>query len=336
VYASSAISANNILYIVNASGRVYAFDLNTLNPSSITPKWTHAINDPVSSSPALDLDHNLYITTEAGRIVKLQDNGNSVTSIWDINTSQKYTSSPIIASDSTLYIGGEANILYAINTLNGNIIWQDSLSGKIKSTATLAEKGIEQDRLYVGDNAGKLYAIKLSDGDIIWQYQANAAISCPILYANDYVYFGTMGGDIISIEDKFESEILAKRSSDVITSVWPTFQGNNRRTGNQVDLNTSVIDIPKVFTLKQNYPNPFNPLTKIEYSLPTSSRIRLTIFDISGRSIKQWNISSQQPGWHEVIWDGTDISGNVVSTGVYIYSLQAGDFVDTKKMVFMK
>jgi len=62
----------------------------------------------------------------------------------------------------------------------------------------------------------------------------------------------------------------------------------------------------------------------------------LNIFDIAGRKIKQWNITNQQPGWHEVIWDGTDMNGNTVSTGVYIYSLQAGDFIDTKKMVFMK
>ncbi len=90
------------------------------------------------------------------------------------------------------------------------------------------------------------------------------------------------------------------------------------------------------FCLKQNYPNPFNPSTTLQYGLPETSDAQLNIFDITGRKIKQWNISNQQPGWHEVIWDGTDMSGNIVSTGVYIYSLQAGDFVDTKKMVFMK
>jgi hypothetical protein len=96
------------------------------------------------------------------------------------------------------------------------------------------------------------------------------------------------------------------------------------------------IIIPQTSSLGQNYPNPFNPTTTLQYGLPEQSDITLNIFDISGRKIKQWNISSQQPGWHEVIWDGTDMYGSTVSTGVYIYSLQAGDFVDTKKMVFMK
>jgi len=94
--------------------------------------------------------------------------------------------------------------------------------------------------------------------------------------------------------------------------------------------------LPSDCCLYQNYPNPFNPTTTLQYSLPEQSDIRLNIFDITGRKIKQWSISNQQPGWHEVIWDGNDMNGNTVSTGVYIYSLQAGDFVDTKKMVFMK
>ncbi len=99
---------------------------------------------------------------------------------------------------------------------------------------------------------------------------------------------------------------------------------------------TDIIPMVKEFKLSQNYPNPFNPTTTLQYGLPEQSDIKLNIFDITGRRIKQWNISNQQPGWHEVIWDGTDMNGNTVSTGIYIYSLQADDFVDTKKMVFMK
>jgi len=101
-------------------------------------------------------------------------------------------------------------------------------------------------------------------------------------------------------------------------------------------LETAINSLPDEFTLDQNYPNPFNPTTTLQYGLPETSNMTLNIFDIAGRKIKQWNITNQQPGWHEVIWDGTDMNGNTVSTGVYIYSLQAGDFIDTKKMVFMK
>ncbi|MCK9267068.1 T9SS type A sorting domain-containing protein [bacterium] len=94
--------------------------------------------------------------------------------------------------------------------------------------------------------------------------------------------------------------------------------------------------LPSNYVLSQNYPNPFNPLTTLQYGLPEASDVNLVIFDITGRKIKEWSIGNQQAGWHEVIWNGTDQSGSLVSTGVYIYSLRAGDFVDTKKMVFMK
>ncbi|MCK4530383.1 MAG: T9SS type A sorting domain-containing protein, partial [Candidatus Marinimicrobia bacterium] len=94
--------------------------------------------------------------------------------------------------------------------------------------------------------------------------------------------------------------------------------------------------IPADFTLFQNYPNPFNPTTTLQYELPDPSDVNMTIYNVVGRKIKEWNITNQNAGMHELVWDGTNSSGNMVSTGVYIYSLQAGDFVDTKKMVFMK
>ncbi|MDZ7821579.1 MAG: FlgD immunoglobulin-like domain containing protein [Candidatus Marinimicrobia bacterium] len=86
----------------------------------------------------------------------------------------------------------------------------------------------------------------------------------------------------------------------------------------------------------QKFPNPFNPTTNLQYGLPEASDVDLMIFDITGRRIKSWHVSNQQAGWHKVIWDGTNQSGQQVSTGVYIYCLRADNFVDTKKMVFMK
>ncbi|MCK4529648.1 MAG: T9SS type A sorting domain-containing protein [Candidatus Marinimicrobia bacterium] len=118
------------------------------------------------------------------------------------------------------------------------------------------------------------------------------------------------------------------------TNTLGTFYGGQQSF---ITLTTSISDmIPDEYFLSQNWPNPFNPSTTLQYGLPEVSDIKLNIFDITGRKIKQWSISNQQPGWHKVIWDGTDMNGNMVSTGVYIYSLIAGDFVDTKKMVFMK
>jgi len=102
-----------------------------------------------------------------------------------------------------------------------------------------------------------------------------------------------------------------------------------------VSLNPGTV-IPERYILGQNYPNPFNPATRIQYGLPEQSHVNLMIYDISGRLIKNWRFENQSSGWHDIIWNGTNSSGQQVSTGVYIYQLQAGDFVETKKMVFMK
>ena len=94
--------------------------------------------------------------------------------------------------------------------------------------------------------------------------------------------------------------------------------------------------IPDTYELVQNYPNPFNPSTTLTYGLPEMSDVKIIIFDISGRTIMEWKINAQRAGWHHVVWNGRNINGDQVSTGMYIYKLYAGDYSDTKKMVLVK
>ncbi len=142
--------------------------------------------------------------------------------------------------------------------------------------------------------------------------------------------------------------IISIKIKDGIQDLNSIFEFKEMRTNeNEIKLNlgsvelssvTSIEDsqIPENFVLTQNYPNPFNPKTTIEYGIPEKSDVELAIVNLMGRKIKQWSTPNQQPGWHKVIWDGVDMNGNSVSTGIYIYSIKAGNFVDTKKMVFMK
>jgi len=94
--------------------------------------------------------------------------------------------------------------------------------------------------------------------------------------------------------------------------------------------------IPDVYTLHQNYPNPFNPVTTINYDLPEQSQVTLTIHNILGREIRKLVNTIQETGYKSIIWDGTDEFGRSVGTGIYLYQIKAGDFVQTKKMVLMK
>ena len=94
--------------------------------------------------------------------------------------------------------------------------------------------------------------------------------------------------------------------------------------------------VPDTFTLHQNFPNPFNPITTLSYDLPEQAEVTLTIYDLMGREITQLVNTNQQAGFKSVQWDATDSMGRAVSAGVYLYQIQAGEFVQTKKMVLLK
>jgi len=94
--------------------------------------------------------------------------------------------------------------------------------------------------------------------------------------------------------------------------------------------------IPITFALHQNFPNPFNPITTLRYDLPSDALVTLSIYDMLGREITQLVNTHQQAGFKAVQWDATDSMGRAVSAGVYLYKIQAGEFVQTKKMVLLK
>ncbi|NOS85047.1 MAG: T9SS type A sorting domain-containing protein [Ignavibacteria bacterium] len=89
--------------------------------------------------------------------------------------------------------------------------------------------------------------------------------------------------------------------------------------------------IPVQYRLMQNYPNPFNPQTRIMYEIPTSEKVRITISDLLGREVAVLSDELMNAGSHQVVFDGTGFA-----SGVYFYKIEAGTFVDTKKMVLIK
>jgi subtilisin-like proprotein convertase family protein len=93
---------------------------------------------------------------------------------------------------------------------------------------------------------------------------------------------------------------------------------------------------PQVLALHDNYPNPFNPVTNIKFDLPKSGRVRLNVFDVSGRLVKTLVDENRTAASYTVVWDGTDNRGGRVASGTYYYRLQANDKVLTHKMMLVK
>jgi hypothetical protein len=90
------------------------------------------------------------------------------------------------------------------------------------------------------------------------------------------------------------------------------------------------------FYLIKNYPNPFNPLTTLKYDLPEDSFVQITVYDMLGNVVNNLVNKNQNSGSKSVQWDATNNQGEPVSAGIYLYTIQAGEFVQTKKMVLLK
>jgi len=94
--------------------------------------------------------------------------------------------------------------------------------------------------------------------------------------------------------------------------------------------------IPSSFALEQNYPNPFNPTTRIQYRLQAVSDVELTIYNQLGQKVRTLVKELQPSGAYQIEWNGQDNMGKLVVSGVYLYRLKAGSYVQTRKMVLVQ
>ena len=101
--------------------------------------------------------------------------------------------------------------------------------------------------------------------------------------------------------------------------------------------------IPEQYLLSQNYPNPFNPATRIKFTIPNvtlsgveGSRVQLKIYDVLGNEVATLVDEYKPAGIYEVEFNGHSDEGQNLSSGIYFYRLEAGSFVETRKMIYLK
>ncbi len=97
------------------------------------------------------------------------------------------------------------------------------------------------------------------------------------------------------------------------------------------DIKEIKSNLPKEFSLSQNYPNPFNPSTRIRFDIPKTSFVRLAVYDILGREVAVLVNKEMKPGCYEATFDGKELA-----SGIYLYRIQATDFIKTRKMIITK
>jgi hypothetical protein len=147
--------------------------------------------------------------------------------------------------------------------------------------------------------------------------------------AGNYEFFARVGvhpGDVWA-EDSFP---FTKSGNDAVAGFVPFVPDGVPDPFDRIDMGEDLLQ-PSSYAVAGVYPNPFNPITTLRYNLPEAGKVRLAVYDISGRQVAELVNGWRDRGPHELTFDASDLS-----SGVYIYRLNAGEFTASGKMVLTK
>lgn len=217
----------------------------------------------------------------------------------------------LLSNNDTLIIGRNAS--YILDDPNGDVQEIEYWVNLINKTTNTKHRELAHDTLRAGDSI----QIEFLEGFIIDQISGGSDSFYVRLEIDtidgDFGIGGGKGGDDGGDGDNlgFKRKIF-----------W-----ENERPGNSISSN-----IPTKFELYQNYPNPFNPATTIKYDLPKDVNVSIKVYDLLGKQVDILvNNETKIAGRYEVIWNAMNYA-----SGLYIFRIEAGDFVQTKKMILLK
>ena len=204
----------------------------------------------------------------------------------------------LLVKDTSVFATSDVGIL--ISNDNG-ITWETRNVGLLDSNITaLTTNGIA---LFAGTKSDGIY-ISMNNG-ATWNSVNEGLIDKGIYslaVSNSYIYAGTLSG------------VWRRPISEMITGI-----------------ESKQNILPLHFYLSQNYPNPFNPTTTIKYSIPKTSYVTVKVYDIIGREIRTLVNNQKSTGNHEIVFNASELS-----SGIYFYKMQAGNFIKTKKLILLK
>ena len=272
---------------------------------------------PATVVSQVKINEVVYDPTTGGDMIELKNFGSSavdVTNWWFCTNIQYSKISNLTVESGTLNIPAGGLLVLSGRTLANTAdlgLYNDGVVQGISSE--FVQTNLMEDFVQWGSGGNGRESVAVSKG--IW---TQAAFVSPVDQGHSIEYDGD-GNDV----------------SDWADAATPTLGAENSNV-------TSVKDpagIPENFSLEQNFPNPFNPSTFINYTIPQSVNLintQLEIFNVLGQKVRTLINSRQSAGPHSVQWDGRDDAGKLLVSGVFIYRLKMGNFVDMKKMLLVK
>jgi hypothetical protein len=266
---------------------------------------------------------------------------------WDYLVSQIYRSNglPITCCDvsngpyrGTVYInytdsaGPNDHDVMLVKSTNGGLNWSAPI--RINNDAAGKEQfftwmTIDQvtgflytvfyDRRNYTDTQTDVYMARSTNGGTTW---INERISSSPFIPVGSVFFGDYTN--ISAHNGKIRPIWARLSGGT-TSVWTAL------IDIPIGINPVSNEIPVVFSLKQNYPNPFNPVTNFEFQIASFRLTKLSVYDALGKEIASIINEELAPGTYKIRWDASELP-----SGIYFYTLNSGEFTQTRKMILVK
>ncbi len=250
----------------------------------------------------------------AVRVLRSSDNGQT----WNFTdtplVTQYYAGIRTLAFADTLtgFAGGfqdfyDKNATMLAKTTDGGLSWNPVSALKIEPSTMQ----------YVPNTNNKMIVTSSGQG---FAYSNDAGDTWQILPSTQATYALS-----------FTSPTVGWAASTFLNGKILKFIGNIRTA-----VTEQPIAWPASFQLAQNYPNPFNPSTMIQYELPQASHVRLAIYNLLGERVRTLVDAKESAGVKRVTWDGRNERGERVSSGVYVYRLEAGEFKMAKRLVLMK
>ena len=225
----------------------------------------------------------------------------------------------------TKSFGNGNNDVWLIKTdADGNEEWNKPLGGNLFDRGYAVQQTIDGGYIIVG------WTNSFGDGNYnVWLIKTDAE--------GNEEWNKPFGG---SDSDRGYAVQQTENNEYVITG-WTKSFGNGNNDAWLIKIENPLAEIkesfiPHIFVFHQNYPNPFNPTTSLAYDLPKNELVNITIYDMKGRMVKTLIDGLQAAGYKSVQWNTTNDRNEPVSAGVYLYSIEAGDFRQTKKMVLLK